>query len=146
MRDNETIQAALTLAETGHLVFATLHTNDAAQTMDRIIDVFPAHQQGQIRLQTASTLQAVISQRLIPRDGGGRCAAFELLTANYAVRNTVRDGRTTQLRNIIATGTKDGMMTLEQSLTGLVADGLVTHEEACSHTLYPNEVYHQRAI
>jgi twitching motility protein PilT len=146
MRDNETIQAALTLAETGHLVFATLHTNDAAQTMDRIVDVFPAHQQAQIRLQTASTLQAVIAQRLIPRIGGGRAAAFEVLIANYAVRNTVRDGRTTQLRNAIATGTKDGMMTLEQSLTGLVADGLVSHEEAVTHTLHPNEVYHQRAV
>jgi len=127
----------------GYILSATLVD---AVSFGHLFDVFPANQQGQIRLQTASTLQAVISQRLIPRVGGGRCAAFEVLIANYAVRNIVRDGRTTQLRNAIATGTKDGMMTLEQSLTGLVADGLVSHEEAVQHTLHPNEVYHQRSV
>ena len=140
MRDNETIAAALTLAETGHLVFATLHTNDASQTVDRIVDVFPAEQQGQIRLQLAGSVQAIISQRLIPRIGGGRLAAFEVLIATYAVRNMIRDGRTNQLRNVIATGSQDGMQTLEASLTKLVANGLVTHEEAITHTLMPTEV------
>ena len=95
MRDNETIRAALTLAETGHLVFATLHTNDAAQTVDRIVDVFPAEQQAQIRVQLAGSLEAIISQRLIPTIGGGMVAAFEVLVATYAVRNIIRDGRAT---------------------------------------------------
>jgi twitching motility protein PilT len=140
MRDNETIAAALTLAETGHLVFATLHTNDAAQTLDRVVDVFQAEQQAQIRVQLAGTLQVVMSQRLIPRNGGGRVAAFEVLVANYAVRNTVRDGRTNQLRNLIVTGSKDGMVTLEQSLSELVASGAIDYEVALDHTLFPNEV------
>ncbi|HEY3672881.1 MAG TPA: type IV pilus twitching motility protein PilT [Acidimicrobiia bacterium] len=140
MRDNETIQTALTIAETGHLVFATLHTNDAAQTLDRIVDVFPGEQQSQIRVQLAGALQAVMSQRLIPRLGGGRVAAFEVLMATFAVRNIVRDGRTNQLRNIISTGSKDGMLTLEASLTELVASGVVSYEQAVTHTLFPNEV------
>jgi twitching motility protein PilT len=140
MRDNETIAAALTLAETGHLVFATLHTNDAAQTLDRVVDVFQAEQQSQIRVQLAGTLQVVMSQRLIPRKAGGRVAAFEVLVANYAVRNTVRDGRTNQLRNLITTGSKDGMVTLEASLSELVASGAIDYEVALDHTLFPNEV------
>ncbi len=140
MRDNETIQATLTLAETGHLVFATLHTNDAAQTLDRIVDVFPAEQQSQIRVQVASTLEAIVSQRLIPMDGGGMVAAFEVLIATYAVRNIVRDGRTNQLRNVISTSSQDGMQTLESSLSDLVAQGLISHEQAVTHTLHPNEV------
>jgi twitching motility protein PilT len=140
MRDNETIQATLTLAETGHLVFATLHTNDAAQTVDRIVDVFPAEQQSQIRLQLAGSLQAIISQRLIPRTGGGMVAAFEVLIATYAVRNIVRDGRTNQLRNVIATGVQEGMQTLEASLSQLVAAGIVSRDEAVAHTLLPNEI------
>src|SRR5215207_4482605 len=140
MRDNETIQATLTLAETGHLVFATLHTNDAAQTVDRVVDVFPAEQQAQIRTQLSGTLEAIISQRLIPRIGGGRAAAFEVLLATYAVRNIVRDGRTNQLRNVIATQSQEGMHTLEMSLSRLVAEQLVSHEQAVKHTLHPNEV------
>jgi len=140
MRDNETIQATLTLAETGHLVFATLHTNDAAQTVDRIVDVFPAEQQSQIRLQLAGSLQAILSQRLVPKIGGGMAAAFEVLIATYAIRNIVRDGRTNQLRNVVATGSQDGMQTLESSLSELVARGVVTHEEAITHTLLPGEV------
>jgi twitching motility protein PilT len=140
MRDNETIAATLTLAETGHLVFATLHTNDAAQTVDRIVDVFPAEQQGQIRIQLAGTLQAIISQRLIPKTQGGMTAAFEVLVATYAIRNIVRDGRTNQLRNAVVTGAQEGMQTLETSLSKLVSDGYVTYEEALAHTLYPNEV------
>ena len=109
MRDPETIQAALTIAETGHLVFATLHTNDAAQTLDRIVDVFPGEQQAQIRVQLAGSLAGIVSQRLMPRVGGGRVAAFEVLVATYAVKNIVRDGRTAQLRNQIATGSQFGM-------------------------------------
>jgi twitching motility protein PilT len=140
MRDNETIQTALTIAETGHLVFATLHTNDAAQTLDRVVDVFPGDQQAQIRVQLAGSLQAILSQRLIPRIGGGRVAAFEVLTATFAVRNIVREGRTNQLRNIIATSSREGMLTLEQSLSGLVLDGSITYEEAVTHSLFPNEI------
>ena len=117
MRDIETISSTLTIAETGHLVFATLHTNDAAQTLDRIVDVFPSEQQGQIRVQLSGSLQAIVSQRLIPRINGGRVAAFEVLVANYAIKNIVRDGRTSQLRNQITTGAKDGMQTLESSLS-----------------------------
>ena len=104
MRDPETIQFALTLAETGHLVFATLHTNDAAQSLDRISDVFPPERQTQIRVQLAASLAAVVSQRLLPRVGGGLVAAFELLVANDAVRNLIREGRTHQLRNVIRSG------------------------------------------
>jgi twitching motility protein PilT len=140
MRDNETIQTTLTLAETGHLVFATLHTNDAAQTVDRIVDVFPAEQQSQIRIQLSATLEAIISQRLIPKTGGGRVAAFEVLTATYAVRNLIRDGRTNQLRNTISTGSQQGMQTLEQSLSFLISQELISYEEAVRHTLNPNEL------
>ncbi len=140
MRDIETISSTLTIAETGHLVFATLHTNDAAQTLDRIVDVFPSEQQGQIRVQLAGSLQAIISQRLVPRNSGGRVAAFEVLIANYAVRNIIRDGRTSQLRNQITTGARDGMQTIETSLSELVATGVISYEEAITHTLIPNEV------
>jgi twitching motility protein PilT len=146
MRDIETIAAALTIAETGHLVFATLHTNDAAQTLDRIVDVFPSTQQSQIRVQLAGSLQAIMSQRLIPRIGGGRVAAFEILMASYAVRNIIRDGRTTQLRNQIATGARDGMQTLETSLNDLIAQGAIAYEEALVHTLFPNEVHRPGAV
>ena len=120
MRDPETIQTALTIAETGHLVFATLHTNDAGQALDRIIDVFPGEKQPQIRVQLASSLTGIISQRLVPRIGGGRVAAFEVLVATYAVRNLIREGKGSQLRNMIATGGKYGMQTLEQGLSDLV--------------------------
>jgi twitching motility protein PilT len=142
MRDTETIATTLTIAETGHLVFATLHTNDAAQTLDRVVDVFPSDQQSQIRVQLAGSLQAIVSQRLVPRrgDAGGRVAAFEVLIATHAVRNIVRDGRTNQLRNQITTGAKDGMQTLEASLSELVASGMVDYDEALLHTLVPNEV------
>jgi twitching motility protein PilT len=140
MRDNETIRAALTLAETGHLVFATLHTNDAAQTVDRIVDVFPAEQQAQIRVQLAGSLEAIISQRLVPRSGGGMVAAFEVLIATYAARNIIRDGRSNQLRNLIMTGASEGMQTLEMALTTLISTGLCDHEEAVNHSLHPKEV------
>ena len=104
MRDLESIQLALTLAETGHLVFSTLHTNDSSQAIDRIIDVFPAWRQEQIRVQLGSSLGAVIAQRLVPRIGGGMVAAFEILIANHPVRNIIREGKTHQLPNLITTG------------------------------------------
>ena len=145
MRDIETIQIALTMAETGHLVFATLHTNDAAQTVDRIVDVFPSERQQQIRIQLAGSLMAVVSQRLLPRAGGGRVAAFEVLMATPAVRNLVREGKSAQLRNTVSTGTEHGMNTLEASLSDLIARGLVTYEDAVTVSLYPKEIEQPRA-
>lgn len=140
MRDLETIQLALTLAETGHLVFGTLHTNDAAQTVDRIIDVFPSDQQDQIRTQFSMALAAVISQRLIPRVGGGRVAAYEMLMATPAMSNIIREGKVRQIRNMIATGQKDGMMVMEQSLAKLVSMGIVTYEDAVAASVHPDEI------
>ncbi len=140
MRDTETIQAALTVAETGHLVFATLHTNDAAQTIDRIVDVFDSEKQSQIRVQLSGSLQAILSQRLVPKIGGGRVAAFEVLVATHAARNVIRDGRTAQLRNLITTGAQHGMSTLEDALSKLVVDGIVDYDEAVTHTLHPKEI------
>jgi twitching motility protein PilT len=140
MRDLETISLTLTLAETGHLVFATVHTNDAAQTVDRIIDAFPEGQQEQVRAQLSMTLAAVISQRLVPKIGGGRVAAFEVLVGNHAVSNVIREGKVRQLRNMIATGQREGMVVLEQSLSDLVARGVVTLEEAQAHSVHPDEV------
>jgi twitching motility protein PilT len=140
MRDPETIQFALTLAETGHLVFATLHTNDASQSLDRISDVFPPERQSQIRVQLAASLAAVVSQRLLPRTGGGLVAAFELLVANDAVRNLIRDGRTHQLRNVIRSGRDEGMMTLESELNALVAAGRVSYEDAAAQSMRPKEI------
>jgi twitching motility protein PilT len=140
MRDIESIQTTLTIAETGHLVFATLHTNDAAQSIDRIIDVFPSERQPQIRVQLSGSLGAVVSQRLLPQIGGGQVAAFEVLVANRAVRNLVKEGKSHQLRNVILTGQSDGMQTLEMSMADLVARGLVTQDDAVSQSLYPNEV------
>jgi twitching motility protein PilT len=141
MRDPETIQTALTIAETGHLVFATLHTNDAGQAIDRIVDVFPGDKQAQIRVQLAASLTGIVSQRLLPRVAGGRVAAFEVLTATFAVRNLVREGKSSQLRNLITTGgAKFGMQTLEQSLSELVISGQVGYEEAVVHSLYPADI------
>ena len=140
MRDLETIPLTLTLAETGHLVFATLHTNDAAQTVDRIIDVFPADQQDQIRTQFSMALAAVIAQRLIPRIGGGRVAAYEVLMGTSAVSNIIREGKVRQLRNLIATGQRDGMMVMEQSLAALVQPGVITYEDAMAASVHPEEI------
>ena len=140
MRDLETIQTALTIAETGHLVFATLHTNDSPQALDRIVDVFPGDQQSQIRVQLANALTGIVYQRLVPRRDGGRAAAYEVLLATPAVRNLIREGKTRQLRNVLATASREGMQTLEQSLTALVAAGTVAHETAISASLYPAEV------
>ena len=141
MRDPETIAAALTIAETGHLVFASLHTNDAAQTIDRIVDVFPSDRQQQIRIQLAGSLSAIISQRLLRRIGGGRVAAFEILVATPAVRNMLRDAKSEQLRNVIATGSQYGMQTIEASLSTLLADSIIDYEDALAVSMFPKEVY-----
>ena len=130
MRDLETIEAALTLAETGHLVFTTLHTNSAAQTADRIVDVFPPHRQQQVRMQLANVLLGVVSQRLIPRAQGGRIAACEIMIANSAVRNTVREGKTHQLGNIIQTSAAEGMISMDKVLSELVSKGEITIDSA----------------
>src|SRR5947209_2058044 len=140
MRDLESIRFALTIAETGHLVFATLHTNDVAQALDRIVDVFPHDQQQQIRVQLANTLSGICYQRLLPRTDGGLAAAYEVMVANSAVRNLVREGKTNQLRNVLITGQAEGMQTLEMSLNSLVAAGTVSYEEALATSLYPKEI------
>jgi len=130
MRDLETISAAITIAETGHLVFATLHTNSAAQSIDRMIDVFPPHQQPQIRAQLANILMAICSQRLVPMIGGGRAVAAEILIATPAVRNIIREGKTHQLDAVIQTGGDQGMQSMDKTLVSLVQAGQVTYEEA----------------
>lgn len=137
MRDLETISAALTLAETGHLVYTTLHTNDAAQTADRIIDVFPPHQQQQVRQQLANVLLGVVSQRLLPRTSGGRIIACEILIANNAVRNIIREGKTHQLPNIIQTSVSEGMITLDKVLAELVSKGEVSLDDALAWATDP---------
>ena len=139
MRDLETMQSALTIAETGHLVFATLHTNSAAQSVDRIIDVFPAEQQQQIRMQLASVLMAVCSQRLIPAIGGGRIAACEILVANTAVRSIIREGKTHQLDTAIQTGVNEGMQTMDRTLAKLVHQGTITYDHALEYAVDPVE-------
>ena len=134
MRDLETIACALTAAETGHLVIATLHTNDAIQTVDRVIDVFPSHQQQQIRFQLSMCLLAVISQRLLPRaDAQGRVLAVEILRNNSAVANLIREGKTHQMYSVIETHAKDGMVTLDTSIKDLYLRGLISYEDAVSH-------------
>jgi twitching motility protein PilT len=140
MRDYETIAAAITVAETGHLVFATLHTGSASQTMDRIIDVFPAEQQGQIRQQLASTIIAVASQRLLPRLSGGRIPAVELMFANDAVRNLIREGKTYQIDNVMQTSGSQGMILMENSLARLVQQGQISKEIAVRQAFRPNEM------
>jgi twitching motility protein PilT len=140
MRDLETIQTTLTIAETGHLVFGTLHTNDTSQAIDRIVDVFPTDRQQQIRIQLANTLTAVVYQQLLPRIGGGRIAAFEVLIANGAIKNLVKEGKTRQIRNVVATSAREGMQTIEMSMSDLVARGLIAHEDAIVRSLYPHEV------
>lgn len=131
MRDLETIQTALTAAETGHLVFATLHTNDTTQTVDRIIDVFPPHQQQQIRMQLSVTLQGIVAQQLIPKfNQPGRVLATEILIANGAVRNLIREGKTYQLASALQTGGKLGMQTLDSSLKALYQRRLISLQEA----------------
>ena len=136
MRDAETIATAITAAETGHLVFATLHTGSAAQTIDRIIDAFPAHQQQQIRIQLSVTLQGIIAQQLLPRmDRKGRIAALEVLIATPAVRNIIREGKTHQLTSVIQTGIKFGMQPMDAALRDLYRRGIVSYDEALMRAL-----------
>lgn len=138
MRDQDTIQGTLTAAETGHLVFSTLHTSDASQTVDRIVDVFPPHHQQQIRVQLSSVLEAVFSQQLIPHASGvGRVPAIEVLICTAAMRNLIREGKTHQIYNSIQTGMKHGMQTMEQSLLELINKKMITAEEALSSTAHP---------
>lgn len=145
MRDLESMEISLSLAETGHLVFATLHTNDAAQALDRIIDVFPAERRDQIQIMLAGALQGVISQRLLPAIGGGRVAGYEIMIANEAIRNLVREGKSRQIRNMIATGGANGMQTIEMDLARLVAAGLISIETATESSQYPKEIQAQLA-
>lgn len=140
LRDLESMQAALTLAEVGHLVLATLHTNDTAQAVDRLIDTFPGGQQSQIRAQLAHCLTAIVHQRLLPKVSGGRVAAFEVLVATPAVRNLIREDHGQQLRNQLITGQRDGMMTLEMSLKRLCDGGLITFETAAAQTTHLSEL------
>lgn len=140
MRDLETIEAALTLAETGHLVFATLHTNSSSQTVDRVIDVFPQFKQGQIRIQFANVLLGVVSQRLLPKIEGGRVLATEVLIANNAIRNLIREGKNHQIPNVIQTSAAEGMISLDKQLAGLVAQGTITLDEALAWSLDPKSL------
>lgn len=140
MRDYETIAAAITVAETGHLVFATLHTNSAAQTVDRIIDVFPEHQQGQIRMQLSNVLQGVVAQRLLPAIGGGRLPVVEVMLASPAIANIIREGKTHQLDNVIRTSSELGMMTLEKHLSMRIDAGEISMEVAQSYAFRPQEL------
>jgi twitching motility protein PilT len=138
MRDLETIQLALTAAETGHLVFGTLHTSSAPKTVDRVIDVFPPNQQSQIRAQFSESIEAVITQTLVKKKGGGRVAALEVMTGTTAVRNLIREGKIHQIPGTMQVSQKDGMQTMDMALLDLVARGVVTKEEAQSKSLNPN--------
>jgi len=145
MRDLDTIATAITAAETGHLVLSTVHTMSAPQTVDRIVDVFPAHQQEQIRFQVSLVLEGVLSQHLLPRAGGrGRVAAFEIMMSTDAIRNLIRDGRTDQIPSYLQTGRQHGMQTMDQSLEDLVRGGMVTVEEAVVRASKPDEFRRMR--
>ena len=142
MRDLETIGTALTAAETGHLVFATLHTQDAPSTVDRLIDAFPASQQEQVRVQIASTLQGVVTQTLLATsDGEGRVPAVEVLLPDDAVRNLIRQSKVEQVYSVMQTGTARGMQTMEQSLADLTLRGVVTLDVALSRSSRPEQLY-----
>ena len=140
MRDLETIQAAITIAETGHLVFATLHTNSAAQSVDRMIDVFPPHQQAQVRTQLSNMLMAICSQRLVPAIGGGRVCAAEIMIANPGIRALIREGKTFQLDTAIQTGAEQGMQTMDRTLAKLVQNGTITYDNAREYAVDPKEL------
>jgi twitching motility protein PilT len=141
MRDMETIGTAITAAETGHLVFATLHTQDTPQTVDRIVDVFPASQQGQVRMQLAVGLQGIVTQQLLPTaDGSARCVASEVLVPTPAVRNLIREGKTHQIYSVLQTGGAQGMQTMDASLAGLVRSGRITRQLAESRSTTPEEL------
>ena len=142
MRDLETIEAALTVSETGHLTLATLHTNSAAQTINRIIDVFPAHQQEQIRVQISFVLEGILSQQLIPRKTGqGRVLAVEILAPNPAIRNLIREDKVHQIYSIMQTGqAKSGMQTMNQSLYELYVKGSISYDDALGRSMHPEEL------
>src|SRR5947208_10207408 len=141
MRDLETISTALTAAETGHLVFATLHTQDTAQTIDRVIDVFPAHQQGQVRVQMSVALQGILTQQLLPTaDGSGRVVACEVLVPNPAVRNLIREGKTHQIYSVLQTSSAAGMQTMDASLATLVREGAISQRLAEARSSTPEEL------
>jgi len=140
MRDPETISTAITAAETGHLIFSTLHTNTAAQTIDRIIDTFPPHQQNQIRMQLAATLLGILSRRLLPCTKGGLINAVELLIVNSAVRNLIREGKIHQVDMVIETSSDAGMISLNRSLAALINQGLVAYEDAEIYSINPAEL------
>jgi twitching motility protein PilT len=141
MRDLETMEAAITIAETGHLVFATLHTNTAAGSIDRIVDVFPPHQQTQIRTQLSMNLEAVLSQQLLPRTGGvGRVPAVEILVVTPAVRNLIRENKAHQIPAAIQTGIKEGMQTMDQALKELYSAGLITYNDAINRSFNPDDL------
>lgn len=144
LRDLDTISTAMTAAETGHLIMATLHTNDSSQTIDRIIDVFPSHQQNQIRSQLASVLLGVISQRLLPRVGGGRVPALEIMINNHAVENLIRENKSYQIDSVIETSLREGMITLDKSLADLIQRGLIAADGAFAYT--KNREYLQMLI
>jgi len=143
MRDLDTISTAIMAAETGHLVLATLHTTDAAQTVDRVVDVFPHGQQHQIRLQMSQVIEAIISQALLPRIGGGRIAAFEIMLASSAIRNLIRQEKTHELPSIMQMSSKEGMQTLDQALADLVRRNMVTIEEATKRSSDPGRLKRQ---
>ena len=138
MRDLETIASALTLAETGHLVFGTLHTRNAPQTIDRVVDVFPAHQQDQIKVQLSNTLEAVIAQQLIPKLGGGRFAAVEIMIATPAIRNLIREGKTHQIYSTMETGGQQGMRVMDKILADAYKQGLISYEDALCRAVDPD--------
>ncbi len=140
MRDLETISSTITLAETGHLVLATLHTLNAAQTIDRIIDVFPPYQQNQVRLQISLFLKGIISQQLLAGVNGGRVAAREVLINTPAIANLIRENKIAQVRTAIQTSAEDGMFTMDQNIKKVYADGLITEEVALSYMVNPNEL------
>jgi twitching motility protein PilT len=140
MRDYETISSAITLAETGHLVFATLHTNNSAQSIDRMIDVFPEEQQAQIRAQLSNILEIVIAQRLIPLEKGGRRAVEEILVVNPAIKTLIRESKTHQIDNVIRTSSDVGMISLERSLVNLIREGVISTKTAQEFAVYPEEV------
>src|SRR5204862_5625494 len=129
MRDLETIATAITIAETGHLVLATLHTNSASQSIDRIVDVFPPHQHPQVRAQLGNILQGICSQRLIPALAGGRAVAAEILVATPAVRNIVREGKSFELEAVIQTGAEMGMQSMDKTLVALINSGVISYDE-----------------
>lgn len=144
LRDLDTIATAMTAAETGHLIFATLHTNDTAQTIDRIVDVFPAYQQNQIRIQLANVLLGVIAQRLLPKIGGGRVPAVEIMVKNHAIENLIRENKAYQIDTVIETNLKDGMISLDRALADLVRRGLVDVNDALRYA--KNQEYFQMLL